>query len=249
MGRRRIQQVLEHPSKGKGRWVIVAVESSEEEGREKEGGETVTEVWDIDRGIKVEEFKVLSPAQSSTLSSSPPPLTRRMTLETTFALPEARLDPSAAIEALLASSAPLTRYPRLPAPENDLPQSNHTTYPRVRAFLAGTQYATATNDFRGTHSGELVEAEGIVKRDMGYLITGGGDRKLRYWDLGRPSGSAVVSGLDIDEERPVYSYVPPKWIRELIVIFQDESECARDRATHDIPRVPYTPRIQHVFSR
>jgi phosphoinositide-3-kinase regulatory subunit 4 len=37
-----------------------------------------------------------------------------------------------------------------------------------------------------------------------FLLTGGADRKLRFWDMARVENSAVVLGLDIDEAKPRY---------------------------------------------
>jgi len=39
----------------------------------------------------------------------------------------------------------------------------------------------------------------------GYIITAGMDRKIRYWDLTSPDQCAIVSGLELEEEKPAYS--------------------------------------------
>ena len=39
----------------------------------------------------------------------------------------------------------------------------------------------------------------------GFFLTGGADRKVRFWDLSRVENSGVVSGLDVDEPKPVYT--------------------------------------------
>ncbi|CAO3608965.1 unnamed protein product [Cunninghamella blakesleeana] len=41
--------------------------------------------------------------------------------------------------------------------------------------------------------------------DCRFLLTGGVDRKLRFWDMSRIENSAVILGLDIDEPKPRYS--------------------------------------------
>ncbi|CAO3616553.1 unnamed protein product [Cunninghamella echinulata] len=41
--------------------------------------------------------------------------------------------------------------------------------------------------------------------DCRFLLTGGADRKLRFWDMSRIENSAVILGLDIDEPKPRYS--------------------------------------------
>lgn len=42
--------------------------------------------------------------------------------------------------------------------------------------------------------------------DCRFLLTGGVDRKLRFWDMSRIENSAVILGLDIDEPKPRYRY-------------------------------------------
>ncbi|KAI8081764.1 uncharacterized protein BX664DRAFT_388695 [Halteromyces radiatus] len=41
--------------------------------------------------------------------------------------------------------------------------------------------------------------------DSRFMLTGGADRKLRFWDMNRIENSAVILGLDIDEAKPRYS--------------------------------------------
>ncbi|SPO22646.1 related to VPS15 - ser/thr protein kinase [Ustilago trichophora] len=61
----RVNRIAIHPSKGRGRWVLVAFEKvgGEGESRKKEGTveqpEVIVETWDIDRGIRVETFETL----------------------------------------------------------------------------------------------------------------------------------------------------------------------------------------------
>lgn len=43
----------------------------------------------------------------------------------------------------------------------------------------------------------------------GFVITGGSDRKIRFWDLARVDNSMVVSGLEADELKPSYTTSHP----------------------------------------
>lgn len=43
----------------------------------------------------------------------------------------------------------------------------------------------------------------------GFFLTGGSDKKLRFWDGGRIEISKVLSGLDVDEDQPKYSTSHP----------------------------------------
>ncbi|KAK7526993.1 uncharacterized protein IWZ02DRAFT_445112 [Phyllosticta citriasiana] len=41
-----------------------------------------------------------------------------------------------------------------------------------------------------------------------FVLTAGPDWKVRYWDVGRPDNSCVVSGLEMEESRPSYAALP-----------------------------------------
>lgn len=40
--------------------------------------------------------------------------------------------------------------------------------------------------------------------DASYVITGGADRRIRYWDIFNPAGSYVVSGIERNKPKPKY---------------------------------------------
>ncbi|KAL8833172.1 MAG: hypothetical protein Q9170_004429 [Blastenia crenularia] len=48
-----------------------------------------------------------------------------------------------------------------------------------------------------------------VEAKSGFFLTGGSDRKLRFWDGMRLDLSKVISGLDVDEEQPKYTTAHP----------------------------------------
>ena len=50
----KVNRIAIHPSKGRGRWVLVALERSE---GQLEQPEVVVETWDVDRGVRVETFE------------------------------------------------------------------------------------------------------------------------------------------------------------------------------------------------
>ncbi|BGP38644.1 Serine/threonine-protein kinase [Rhodotorula kratochvilovae] len=226
IGAKRINQVAVHPVKGKGRWIVIAAEpddalASPETGKQRRGtvpppqqqGTTVAEVWDIDLGVKVDEFRVLSPQQAQ----AAPPLSNRTNMFSGAEEPagttmqDATLDPAAAIEALLAASTAPKAAPAVPsASEGAAPPVK----PTIRTLLLGTDYSTqastrpAVSQLTGVDASEGRGKDAKARNDKGeggFLLTGGEDRKLRFWDLGKPSRSAVVSGLDADEEAPSFS--------------------------------------------
>ncbi|KAI1327496.1 hypothetical protein F5Y16DRAFT_371483 [Xylariaceae sp. FL0255] len=68
---------------------------------------------------------------------------------------------------------------------------------------------TASNSDRGVRA--MVVGAGAMEeqRDVryGYILTGGSDKRLRFWDLIRIENSCVFSGLQGDEARPVFATV------------------------------------------
>jgi phosphoinositide-3-kinase regulatory subunit 4 len=66
----------------------------------------------------------------------------------------------------------------------------------VRAMIAGTLSATAEEQ----QQREVRHA---------FMITGGSDKKLRFWDLARIENSAVFSGLQHDEGKPTFTASHP----------------------------------------
>lgn len=195
VGQRRIHKVAVHPGKEKanGRWVVVAIE---EEGGEEETGALVAETWDVERGIKIEEFRVVSRATRVARTSFAHELPSQE-------MKDAQRDPARAIEQLVAAAVPPKPRSRLGEPVEQV-QAQRKNRPGVRAFLVGVDYSLQGDQRYRGQAGE--EREG--REDKGYLITGGEDRKVRFWDLGRTERSAVVSGLEMDDERPVFTCGP-----------------------------------------
>ncbi|KAI1201351.1 hypothetical protein F5X97DRAFT_35842 [Nemania serpens] len=66
---------------------------------------------------------------------------------------------------------------------------------------------TASNSDRGVRA--MVVGAGAMEeqRDVryGYILTGGSDKKLRFWDLIRIENSCVFSGLQSEDIRPVFA--------------------------------------------
>ncbi|KAB8298162.1 hypothetical protein EYC80_001913 [Monilinia laxa] len=71
------------------------------------------------------------------------------------------------------------------------PTANVSNY-GIRAMITGTDAHDDNRDVK-----------------YGFVITGGSDRKIRFWDLSRVESSMVVSGLDTDELKPSYTSSHP----------------------------------------
>lgn len=168
-----IKSLSLHPTKGKGRWIIVCSASDN-------GQSSSLSVWDVSKGKLAEEFRIGSagPAEDSTAFS-----------ETELSAPDA-------IKAFLKRSG---------KPQDVAEQSE----PAIEAFFAATDFENQMTGTRSSgvnaptsaiSSGELVSADGS---SAGYIVTGGDDLKLRYWDLGAIESSLVYSSPE--DVKPRYS--------------------------------------------
>ena len=54
-----------------------------------------------------------------------------------------------------------------------------------------------------------VSEAGVHDDRRGFLLTGGSDKKLRYWDLASAENSCVISGLDAEEDQPKFTTLHP----------------------------------------
>lgn len=80
-------------------------------------------------------------------------------------------------------------------------------------FATNIEPSTTGNADRGVRAMVVGSSsfEGSEQRDVrhAFILTGGSDKKLRYWDLARIENSTVFSGLMTDESKPTYSASHP----------------------------------------
>lgn len=185
-----IYRLALHPTKGRGRWVCVA-------GGTGRGGEVT--VWDLEKVQCREVYRCGSPSSSSTSTST-------TTTTTTTALkdvpkeykpwdvdddkPEGMLGRFATSIVDLPTSSSSSPSPSTP---------NNVAATGVGAG-AGADIATTTPD-RGVRAmvvgAAAIDDHNHHQRDLryGYLVTGGSDRRLRFWDVFRVENSCVFSGV------------------------------------------------------
>lgn len=72
------------------------------------------------------------------------------------------------------------------------PKGASTSDRGVRAMITGTDNHDNSRDSK-----------------YGFIITGGSDKKLRFWDVTRVENSMVVSGLDVEEKTPTFNSAHP----------------------------------------
>lgn len=190
----RIHQCSLHPTQGKGRWVMVTLETQKSH---PDGIPTnLIEVWDIEKMLLMEIYGSREIGSSAEELPQPPETVGESTDET----------PASAIAALVRSRqqarGSLDRFSKRPQVV-DAPLSPS---PDVRAIVVGHDFGGAST-IHNTGPIDLVSDSGTLTRasdGRGFMVSGSEDRKLRLWDLDRVERTVVLSGSENESERPSY---------------------------------------------
>ncbi|KII91699.1 hypothetical protein PLICRDRAFT_51832 [Plicaturopsis crispa FD-325 SS-3] len=198
----RIHQIVVHPTKGRGRWIIVAIETSTP--TDSQGSATVIiEVWDIESTLLVETFVTKTASTSSSEpTEEPQPL----------AGVESEASPAAAIAALVRS-----RQPGGTAFEGFSKRTSSQGYadgilpppsPDIRALVVGVDFGGHSGLNRSSMADGGTDPSSPTRSSgRGFMVTGSEDRKIRLWDIGRLERTVVLSGVESENDKPSYSTV------------------------------------------
>jgi phosphoinositide-3-kinase, regulatory subunit 4 len=198
----RIQQCVIHPSKGRGKWIIVALEverAEDDDEKDDHPPQILLEVWDVENTILVETFATRSTTNVGAVTVEKPPTRINVDAET---------NPAAAIAAFVKDSQSSPKSPK-DLGSVDTPFTDNT--PKVSRTIRTIQVGL---DFGG-HSSMPKSDLGIVDistssrtAGRGFILSGSDDRKIRLWDLGRVERSVVLAGLNPETERATFRFVP-----------------------------------------
>lgn len=204
----RIYQCHVHPTKGKGRWIVVAMETESGALDADVEGSTqfvpLVEVWDIEKMSLVETFGARTAVTTS------PPVAEPKEVPGS----EAEKSPAAAIAALVRARqdemdgnqdilSTRRRSSLSTPPLGDLPTL--TPSPDVRALIVGAEFGG-----HGTlHRSAMGDVDGAARpgATRGFMLCGSEDRKIRLWDLSKPERSTLLCGPEGDGEKPIYRQV------------------------------------------
>lgn len=194
----RIHQIVVHPTKGRGRWIIVAIETSTP--TDSQGSATVIiEVWDIESTLLVETFVTKSASTSSEPAEEPQPL----------AGVESEASPAAAIAALVRS-----RQSGGTAFEGFSKRTSSQGYadgilpppsPDIRALVVGVDFGGHSGPNRSSMADGGTDPSSPTRSSgRGFMVTGSEDRKIRLWDIGRLERTVVLSGVESENDKSSY---------------------------------------------
>ncbi|KAG2421150.1 hypothetical protein HFD88_000766 [Aspergillus terreus] len=167
-GASNIHRLQVHPTKGRGRWVCVSSSGSH--------GNEIT-VWDIEKVRCREVYQADSPqlgnsdANGDTAKARQPYMSSR-----DYEAWHVEGDRPEGMLSRFATGAPASG-----AVEQASGPSSSAMPARICAFTVGFD---APDDGKDNST------------RCGFIVSGGTDRKIRFWDLARPELSSIVSGLD-----------------------------------------------------
>lgn len=173
--------------------MVIALESQADASSETN---VLLEVWDIEKTALVETYVTRSTEAS--IKALPelvaPPAV------------EAEASPADAIAALVRARqqssdmfirrAQTTTQEAVPPPSSD-----------VQALLVGLDFGGYTSSQRTDVVDLSTDFTPRASSHRGFMISGSEDRKIRLWDLARTERSVVLSGSQLEVEKPVYRYV------------------------------------------
>ncbi|KIJ39363.1 hypothetical protein M422DRAFT_257980 [Sphaerobolus stellatus SS14] len=189
----KINQCVIHPTKGRGRWVILALEALPSPG-EATRGTVLLEVWDIESSTLVETFETkdssdnVPPSQHPEVPQAEPSATIGQ---------DAQKDPAAAIQALLR----LANQPSVIESPNSVPKLAD-----VCAIVVGADFAGLSGMPRPDF-GIGGEERATPPGGGGFIITGSEDRRIRLWDLTHIERSVTLSGSDVESDKTSFAMV------------------------------------------
>jgi phosphoinositide-3-kinase regulatory subunit 4 len=194
-GSSRIYQCVVHPCRGRGRWIIVAVETTRS--TSQNAPSILLEVWDIETTKLVETYGTRVIPQGPAAQDEPQDHSGGITEPTAAAaiaaLVRARQH-GVGIQGTRRSSAEGSTREPIPAVPS----------PDIRAVVVGHEFGGHSTIHRST--GSSLNSEGYSTGGRGFMVSGSEDRKLTLWDLGKVERTAILSGAELENEKPSYRY-------------------------------------------
>jgi phosphoinositide-3-kinase regulatory subunit 4 len=194
-GSSHIYQCAIHPCRGRGRWVVVAVETSRSSSQND--STTLLEIWDVETTTLVETYGTRVISKASAVMEEPQDrfggTTESTAAEAIAALVRARQH-SPGTQGIRHPSFETPREPILNGPSPD-----------VRALVVGHEFGGHSTIHRS--AGSSLNSELHSPGGRGYMVSGSEDRKLTLWDLSKVERTTILSGAELDSDKPSYRCV------------------------------------------
>lgn len=200
----RVHACSVHPVQSQ--WVVVASETRPYPGDTQ--GTILVEIWNIETGQLVECLVTREPSkahrgQDATVIAS----------NTNTFVASTSSSPADAIAMLVHSRGSKGKEESLSATE-EIATDRRVWQPDVRALAVGLEFGGQSNAPMSAVKEDFVLTGGRYtipnrrqKAELGFIITGSEDRKLRLWHLGRVESSMLISGGDPERPSPTFRSV------------------------------------------
>ena len=196
-GSSRIHQCAVHPCRGKGRWIIVAVEAARSSSENVPS--TLMEVWDIETTKLVEMYGTRMVSKASAVLDEPQD-TSGGTTEPSAATAIATL--VRARQHSIGSGPQGTRRPSAEGPSREFIHNGFSL--DIRALVVGLEFGGHSTVHRS--AGSSLNLDGHSTGGRGFMVSGSADRKLTLWDVGKVERTTILSGAELENEKPSYRY-------------------------------------------
>jgi len=158
---------------------------------------TLLEIWDVETTTLVETYGTRVISKASAVLEEPQDRSGGTTEPTA----------AAAIAALVrarqhSQGAQGIRRPSFETPRE--PILNGPS-PDIRAMVVGHEFGGHSTIHRS--AGSSLNSEWHSAGGRGYIVSGSEDRKLTLWDLSKVERTTVLSGAELDNDKPSYSSI------------------------------------------
>jgi len=192
-GSSRIHQCAVHPSRGRGRWIIVAVEAARSPSENVPS--TLMEVWDVETTKLVEIYgtrqvskasAILDEAQNPSGGTTEP--SAAAAIATLVRARQHHINPQE------------TRRPSAEGPPREFVHSGLSL--DICTLVVGVEFGGHSTVHRSV--GSSLNSDGHATGGRGFMVSGSADRKLTLWDIGKVERTAILSGAELETEKPSY---------------------------------------------
>jgi len=74
----------------------------------------------------------------------------------------------------------------------------------IRALVVGLEFGGHSTVHRS--AGSSLNSDGHPTGGRGFMVSGSADRKLTLWDIGKVERTTILSGAELENEKPGYRY-------------------------------------------
>lgn len=190
----RIRQCILHPSRGRGRWIIVALEDV----AEKSDDVVLLEVWDLERSALVEWYIMRDDSSITNADVIKKPQDWTVAECNGSTITNTLLQSSRSHYDILRSRNSVT----IPSVESAHVKPSHS----INAIAVAVSFSGQSGILRPFANLSVDVDQGIRPSKAGFLITGSEDRMIKLLDLEKYERSTILSDGGDATDRTIFRY-------------------------------------------